>query len=133
MDLVVVADTSFLIDVLTGDVKAKAKLEEFVTRQEPVWIPSPALHELYYGARLHRRHEQELRRIEGLERAVPPLAFDAAAARRGGILEARLELVGKRPSRADVQIAAIALVRGESVVSRDRAFASFDDLEVERY
>lgn len=129
----VVADTSFLIDVLAGRATAREKLDDLLERQQPVWIPAPALHELYYGARLHRKSAAERKRVEELERAMPPISFDAAAGKLAGILEAELELEGKRPGRVDIQIAAIALVRGEAVVTGEKRFPGPKGLPVERY
>lgn len=129
----VVADTAFLIDVLVGEPEALDTLDGFVASREPVWIPAPTLHELYYGAGLHHDPEEEEERIAELEDAMPPLPFTPEAARRAGTLEARLERDGERPNRVDVQIAAVALEEGEPVVTRDQGFPAPRELDLETY
>lgn len=129
----VVADTTFLIDVLAGDDMARSKLEGLAATLEPLWIPAPALQELYYGATLHRRAAEERERVEDLESKVPVLPLDARAAKLAGILEGELEAQGRRPSRADVQIAAIALARQEAVLTRDTRFPSPEGLRLVVY
>lgn len=127
------ADTTFFIDLMAQTHGAVAKLDELVELGEPLWVPSIALHELYYGANQHARADRETDRIRELERALPPVGFPPAAARIAGRIEARMQADGERPGRADVQIAATALARGEAVVTRDERFEAIDGLELERY
>lgn len=128
-----IADTSFLIDVLNAEPRAVGQLRELAAREEPLWIPATALQELYVGTRLCERPEQERARVENLERSLPVLAFDAASARIAGTLEGDLARRGKRPPVADAQIAATALRRGEAVLTRDKRFPKIEGLVVERY
>ncbi len=128
-----VADTTFLIDLLADDEGATSKLDELITTGEPLWTPSIALHELYYGARLHARHERETQRIQELEAALPPMPFTAKAAHLSGQHEAAMERDGNPPGRADIQIAGIALARGDPVVTRDARFTDVEGLQVDPY
>lgn len=128
-----IADTTFVIDVLSGDAQALAKLDELVGRNEALWMPAVVLHELEYGASLHRQADRERARIRDVEGAMPVVAFDAAQARTAGAFEAELEIAGKRPGRVDVQVAALARLRGEPVLTRDVRFPKLDGVRVERY
>lgn len=128
-----VADTTFVIDLLVGDEGALRKLDELVARSEALWLPAVALHELEYGASLHRDAARERQRIRELEAAMPVVPFDAAQARIAGEMEAALELAGKRPGRVDVQVAALGRLRGEPVLTRDRRFPKADGVRVENY
>lgn len=128
-----VADTSFVLDVLAGVAGARAKLDELVEDQRPLWLSAPTLHELYYGAGLYVEPERERRRLAAVERALPVLPFTGACARLAGTLEAERERAGETVNRDDIQIAAVALVHGEPVVSADKRFPRVDGLEVERY
>lgn len=128
-----VADTSFLIDVLADDPGAVAKLDELIEIGEPLWTPAIALHELVYGAHLHEESQREVRRVRELAEALPPVAFTADAARIAGRIEAEMEADGDRPGRADVQIAATAIARGDAVLTRDERLAAIDELRVESY
>lgn len=128
-----VADTSFLIDVMRGSGPAVQFAERLHERGESVWVPAPVLHELHYGARRSRDPAAESRRLEHLVRSLPVLPLDAESARLAGTLEADLEKRGRRPNRTDVQIAAIALARGESVTTADGAFPRAPGLRLETY
>lgn len=128
-----IADTNFLIDVLAGDGAAMALLDRLIEIGEPIWTPAIALHELYYGARLHADPKRETARVRELEQALPPVAFTGEAARVAGRIEAMGEQEGVRPGRADTQIAAIALSRGEPVVTAEEWFDTVDGLPVKRY
>lgn len=127
------ADTSFLVDLLAGDEGALAKLDQLIQIGEPLWVPAIALHELYDGAGLHQEAEREVERIRKLEGALPPVAFTADAARSAGRIEAAMEQEGRRPSRADVQIAATAIARGEPLVTADHGFEEIEGLQLEAY
>lgn len=128
-----IADTSFVIDVLAGDEGALRKLDALVERNEPLWLPAVVLQELEYGAGLHHNPKRERARIRDIEGAMPVIAFDAAQARLAGELEAELEREGKRPGRVDVQIAALAHIRREAVLTRDKKFAKHSGAKVEGY
>jgi predicted nucleic acid-binding protein len=128
-----IADTTFVIDVLAGDAGALRKLDELAARNEALWLPAVALHELEYGAGLHRDPQKERRRIREVEGAMPVASFDAAQARLAGEMEAALEKEGKRPGRVGVQVAALGRLRGEAVLTRDRRFPTWGGVRVERY
>jgi tRNA(fMet)-specific endonuclease VapC len=128
-----IADTNFLIDVLMGDSAALSALDRMIERNEPVWIPAPALHELYYGAALSRRKKQQIGLIEQLEWAMPCIPYGGEAARKAGMLEGELERRGRRPSRMDLQIAAIALVRDEPVITKDKDFKRIPGVKTQEY
>lgn len=128
-----VADTAFVIDVLSGDEGALRKLDDLVGRNETLWMPAVVLHELEYGASLHKNAKRERDRIRVVEGAMPVVPFDAAQARVAGEMEAQLEQAGKRPGRVDVQVAALARLRVESVLTRDRRFPRVAGVAVESY
>lgn len=127
------ADTTFFIDLMAETDGAVAKLDELIELGEPLWVPSIALHELYDSAHLHTKADRETDRIRELERALPPVGFTPDAARIAGRIEAEMQADGERPDRADIQIAATALARGEAVVTRDERFEAIEGLQVERY
>lgn len=87
--------------------------------------------ELWHGAEKSRRtvHREQL--LTALAR-FPSLPFDDAAARAFGKLRADLELPGQRIGPYDLQIAAIALVHGATLVTHNtREFARVSGLRVE--
>lgn len=126
-------DTSFIIDLLDDDPDAVGKLDELIEIGESLWVPAIALHELYYGAYLHDEPEEEVARIRELEEALLPIVFSSQAAQLAGRIEANMEAEGQRPGRADVQIAASAIEKGQALVSGDGRFAEIEGLRVESY
>lgn len=97
---------------------------------------SITLGELVYGAhRLAERTQELLERINAvLGELLPALPFDSAAARLYGELRADLERIGRPIGNADLQIAAICLVHGHTVVTANvRHFEQVPGLGVENW
>ncbi|MFA5861760.1 MAG: PIN domain-containing protein [Candidatus Thermoplasmatota archaeon] len=114
----VVADTTFVIDVLAGDEGALRKLDELVGRSEALWLPAVALHELEYGAALHRNPKRERERIREVESAMPVVPFDAAQARLAGEMEAELELSRGASADAGPEVSATSRREGRDLLIR---------------
>lgn len=112
-----------------------AKLDEYA---DEISIAAPVLHELRYGidrmaaGRKRDRVEQYVR--EAVEARLPALPYDAAAAVQHASQRARLEARGATPSFVDGQIAAIAIVHGLTLVTRNVTdFNDFTPLRVENW
>ena len=75
--------------------------------------------ELYYGAFRSARRDDNLALLERVFQTFPSLAFDGAAARIFGEIRAALAAVGTPIGPYDLQIAAIALVHGFTVVTHN--------------
>jgi len=130
-------DTNVLSDPLSPvpDRKLTAKLRK---HSGSLCTASVVLHELRYGAsRLppSRRRETIERYLESVvEGTLTIQPYDAKAASWHGVEHARLEQVGKAPSFADGQIAAIAAVHGLTLVTRNVSdFTNFKRLPVENW
>jgi len=97
-------------------------------------LGAPTLEELTFGC--HRlppgtRRDALLQWLDGLPPQLPVLPFDAAAARWLGAERARLANVGRPAPRTDGELAAIAVVNGLTLVTRNlRDFAAFNGLQV---
>lgn len=103
---------------------------------EQQFTTSITLGELVYGA--HRLGDRAGVILDRLEKTVlmhlPVLPFEAAAARRYGELRAELERQGVSLGDADLRIAAIALVRGLTVVTGNvRHFQRVPGLAIENW
>ena len=93
------------------------------------------LQELRYGASLHPQPEVVWQKVE---REILPfvrwLEFDEAAALRAGHLQAELQRAGRLLDVEDIQIAATALSRDFTLVSRNtRHFQSMPGLKLENW
>lgn len=76
------ADTSFIIDLMAGVPAAVAKAAEFEKKGLAVWVGAPTVFELYVGLSLTIRPGEELERIIGVIGSLPQLALDHVAAAR---------------------------------------------------
>lgn len=102
--------------------------------EDQLAIPSVVWHELLYGmARLpesKRRKAIERYLFEVVRATIPILPYEERAAQWHATERARLAELGRPPSFADGQIAAIAAVEGLTLVTANTAdFASFAGLE----
>ncbi len=77
--------------------------------------------ELYYGAFRSARRDDNLALLDSLFPTFPSLSFDGAAARMFGQIRAALASAGTPIGPYDLQIAAIALVHGLTVVTHNTA------------
>ncbi len=103
---------------------------------EDQFTSSITLRELIYGAyRLRERTAVLLQRLDDLLLPnLPVLPFDAPAARCYGEIRAELERRGTPTGDADLRIAAIAIVRGLTVVTGNvRHFQLVPGLAVENW
>lgn len=129
-----ILDTSLLVDVLRGEQRACEAVLEREERGELLWIPMPAIFELYEGIALSDRPEPERSRVRSLLGEYTVLDFRTAHARRAGELSGRLVRRGKMLDPIDVQIAGTALAEGDPLLTRDvDDFERVPDLELETY
>ncbi len=112
-------------------------LERLEESADDSCIAAPVLHELLYGVdrlpdgRKRRRLE---RYVNTVVRSLPVLPYDLAAASLHARQRAELERRGLTPGFVDGQIAAIALVHGLVLVTRNvDDFAHFPGLRIESW
>jgi tRNA(fMet)-specific endonuclease VapC len=126
-------------DILSEPAKPRPSrkvMERLAARRDEVATASPVWHELLYGcARLpasSRRQSLEKYLNEILAPILAILPYDTAAAAWHAAERARLEARGRTPPFVDGQIAAVARVRGLTLVTRNVGdYRDFDGLVVE--
>jgi tRNA(fMet)-specific endonuclease VapC len=92
----------------------------------------PVVGELFYGAELSTKREENLRRLHRALSRIFCWPFDGAAAARYGGIAAELRRIGRPMQQIDIQIAAIALTLGNcTVVSGDSDLMAVPGLTVE--
>jgi tRNA(fMet)-specific endonuclease VapC len=132
-------DTTILIDAagrggsrLRG--RARENLASLVDDGEALTTTRFTVAELWVGIERAEDRQAEIEAVERMLRPLIVLDFDEVAARVFGRVTARLQARGTPRGDMDVLIAAVALVHGERVVTRNtRHFDAIPGLAVESY
>jgi len=124
-------DTAFLIDLLAGEPKTAAVLEDLGRSSTAHAVCPVSAAEVYVGA--HRGSAIEYQRAQELLESLRWLPFDRATARRAGRLQAELFEDGMPIGFTDCMIAASALEHGEVLVTADGDFDRIEDLRTVEY
>jgi predicted nucleic acid-binding protein len=121
----ILVDTNVLSEP-TKPVPHPKVMEWLRTNSSRLWLPSPVIAELRYGAEKlpPSRKRQKLEEFEAevlRQYRHRVLDFDAAAAQAHGVLRAKLRRIGKPVQAPDTYVAAIAIARRAAVATRNRA------------
>lgn len=122
-------DTNIVIAMFANEVNIE------VERQNTgrVFLPSPVIGELYYGARNSDRPIENITRINRLTERIPSISCNLETARWYGIIKNQLRQKGHLIPDNDIWIAAIAMQRELILVTRDAHFNEVDSLQLERW
>lgn len=119
-----ILETSFLIDLMKGQSEAVTLADDVDRSGENLYLPSPALFELWMGAGRAARGREEVRKIETLIESFDIVVLTHQDAREAGLLQARLSKAGRTMGTVDVLIAGMARQRSETLVTGDRDFSA---------
>src|SRR5919204_1627741 len=127
----VIADTTLLVDLLRRDEAARKTTERLESDGVVLWVPTPAVFELWEGVERADRPEEEARRIDAVLGDYTVLAFERRHAARAGRLSGSLLRRGTALDPVDVQIAGMALEERLAVLTRNvKHFERIPGLEV---
>jgi tRNA(fMet)-specific endonuclease VapC len=121
-----VLDTNALIDFIGGN----PSLQALVSCSEDIFIPSPALGELYFGAYRSGNIAENLDRIDRFILPYTTLLIDEMTAKVYGALRQQQRSIGRPIPNNDFWIAALAIQHDASVTTMDRHFSSLPNLRV---
>jgi tRNA(fMet)-specific endonuclease VapC len=110
-----VLDTNFLVDLLNDEPGMSYIADSF---QNPKTTIINAF-ELYYGANLSAKPEENISKINILLKSIGILEFDKYAALKAGDIQAKLKKSGRPVDPMDVLIAGIVVANNEEIVTRD--------------
>ncbi len=117
-----ILETSFILNLWAGDSRAVAKAREVDGEEEPVYVPTPVLFELWEGVARSRRPREEMDKIRHFIESHDVLPFSDSDAREAGLISGKLAGVGRMMGTVDVQIAGMAKARGETLLTCDSRF-----------
>jgi tRNA(fMet)-specific endonuclease VapC len=128
------ADTSFLIDLMVGDKAAVEKAREIEAKGTPLIVSAPTVFELYVGISLSRKAEEEKARILVVLESLPFLPLDVESSKAGGRIYGEKKRMGSKVDPEDAMVAGIARVHGEKVLTRNlKHFQGIEGVNVESY
>jgi len=137
MALVYLVDTNTISEMERMQPQPEV-VAQLSAHRDQLALASVSWHELLYG--YHRLPDSKRKQRVGyfikhtLTSHITILPYDAAAAEWFARERARLTRIGRTPSYADGQIAAIAAVRNLTLVSRNTAdFSDFSGLRLENW
>ena len=113
------ADTSFIIDVMRGEESAVRKVEELEEKDKAVNITSISFFELYSGLEQSEKAEKEKEKIEDVLAARAVHDFDRTAGEIGGRIDGMLCKKGKMVEPQDSMISGIAIRENEKILTRN--------------
>lgn len=128
------ADTSFIIDLMVSDNAAVDKAREIEAKGIPLIISAPTVFELYVGLSLSRRPEEEKRKIHAVLESLPFLPLDYESSQAGGRIYGDKQRSGFTIDPEDAMIAGIAVVHGKKLLTRNlKHFQGIEGVTVEPY
>jgi tRNA(fMet)-specific endonuclease VapC len=137
MALIYVADTNIVSEIIRPrpDPRVQSHWQQYAHQ---IAITAVTWHELWTGTRRlpdsKRRQALETFLLNTVQVVVPILPYDRIAAEWHANERARLSLMGRSPSFADGQIAAVAAANDLILVTRNTAdFTDFVGLRVENW
>lgn len=129
-----ILETSFIIDLWTGAPKAVAMAKRIDDEDEPVYVPTPVLFELWEGVARSRRPRDEVVKITQFIESHDVVLFSDQDAREAGLISGRMSGAGRTMGTVDVMVAGMARARGEVVLTSDRRFRELSpEVKVELY
>jgi tRNA(fMet)-specific endonuclease VapC len=128
------ADTSFVIDLMLNDEGAVEKAKELAEGSIPVFLGTPTLFELYVGVGLSVKSEAEGEKIRDTVGSLTQVPLDAPSAIRAGLIYARKMREGTKIDAEDAMLAGIALENNQPILTRKKKhFSGIHGLRVEDY
>ena len=122
-------DTNIIIRLFTGD----SAIQEKMLNGDNLFLPSPAIGELYYGAQKSGKVAENLHRTNTFVENHILLSCDLETAQWYGIIKNQLRRKGRPIPNNDIWIAAIAMQHDLILVTRDSHFDEVESLQTERW
>jgi predicted nucleic acid-binding protein len=128
------ADTTFLIDLMAGEEGAVKKAKEITAKNTPLIVGAPTVFELYIGLSLSSKTEAEKTKITAVLESLPFLPLDMESSKAGGRIYGDKKRSGSTVDPEDAMVAGIAKIHGEKVLTRNlKHFQGIEGVGVETY
>lgn len=128
-----IVETSFIIDFLRNEPDAASKMKELRDNDIPIKITTPSIFELWSGIISLEHSEKRTKNVAMFIQGQIILQLDALSAEEAGKIDGKLIKIGKEIEPEDCMIAGIAMVKNETVLTKDPHFQRIEGLKVENY
>ena len=129
-----IADTSFLIDIMKSDKDAIRKAEEIEKKGNTIAVTSITIFELFIGVSLSIKQDQERNKINRILNGLSIISFDEDSAREAGKIYAQKRKNGSAIEPEGSMIAGICSRRNEILITRNiKHFSDIEGLRIESY
>jgi tRNA(fMet)-specific endonuclease VapC len=129
-----IADTSFIIDIMAKDPAAIRKARALEETGVNIVIGTPTVFELFAGVAQSRKPEEEKSKIITTLSSISQLSLDSPSASAGGLIFGEKMNAGRTIDPEDAMIAGIAKVNAEKVLTRNtKHFSDIEGVIVENY
>lgn len=106
---------------------------EKIGRSDAIYLPAIVVGELYYGAYNSGKKDKNISRIDLFKTQVSGIPCDDSTAKIYGKIKKELKDKGQPIPEDDIWIAAIAIQHNLTLVTRDKHFSRFANLETETW
>ena len=129
----VILDSTFLIDLLRGNLSIKDKVNELDKGQEEKYVTPITTMELYYGA-LKSCKKNEAKKVMALLLSLNKLNFDFSSSLKAAEIQNNLTKKGLIIDIEDIMVAGIAKSVGQKILTKNiKHFSRIEGLKVESY
>ncbi len=129
-----IADTSFLVDIMKSDKDAIRKADEIEKTGNTIAVTSISIFELFVGVNLSIKQEQERNKITRILNGLSIISFDEDSAREAGRIFAQKRRNGLVIDPEDSMIAGICSRRNEILITRNiKHFQDIENVRIESY
>ena len=129
-----IADTSFIIDIMKSNKEAIEKAEEIGKSGSTIAVTSISIFELFVGVELSIKKDQERNKITRILNGLSIISFDEDSAREAGRIFAQKRRNGSTIDPEDSMIAGICARRNEILITRNiKHFKDIEGVKIEAY
>jgi tRNA(fMet)-specific endonuclease VapC len=130
----VIADTSFIIDIMKSNKEAIEKAEEIEKSGSTIAVTSISIFELFVGIGLSIKQDQERYKIARVLNSLSIISFDEDSAREAGRIFAQKRRNGSTIDPEDSMIAGICAKRNEILITRNlKHFSDIENVKIDSY
>ncbi|MHB8361114.1 MAG: PIN domain-containing protein [Thermoplasmataceae archaeon] len=129
-----IADTSFIIDIMKSDAGAVNKTKDLEKIGVAIMITSISIFELFVGVTLSKKQDQERKKILQILAGLSIIGFDEDSAKEAGKIFAEKRKSGLTIDPEDAMIAGICVRRNETLITRNiKHFKGIEGVQIDTY